>query len=53
MPDNAQRMFHFHVEGGVVDIPAASYSEARRTFIKNTGHEPGASSTVEVTRIES
>lgn len=40
MGRSAQSVFHFHHDGGIADIDAVSYSEARRKFRELWGYFP-------------
>ena len=40
MARGTHKVFHFPVDDGIVDIDAASYSEARRRFKETQGHFP-------------
>lgn len=51
MPRGTHNIFHFTDEDRVVDIDAASYSEARRKFKETWGYFPGKDATVEVEEV--
>ena len=48
MGQSTHKIFHFHDEDRVVDIDAASYSEARRKFKEVWGYFPAKDANVEV-----
>ena len=49
---STQAIFHFHEADGVVDIDAASISEARRKYAKARGHFPEPDMVIEVRAAE-
>jgi hypothetical protein len=48
MGQGTHKVFHFYEDEGVIDIDAASYSEARRKFKESRGYFPGKDNNVEV-----
>ena len=48
MVRGTHKVFHFPVDDGVIDIDAASYSEARRKYKETQGHFPDKDVEVEV-----
>lgn len=51
MARGTHSIFHFHDEDRVVDIDAASYSEARRKFKEVWGYFPPKDGEVEVEEV--
>lgn len=51
MARGTHNIFHFHVDEGVIDVDAASYSEARRKFKETQGYFPDKDANVEVEEV--